>query len=464
MSQHSRLDNFIVLRGLGKGATAKVKAVQDPTTQQVFAAKILKNQGEALSARFREVVQNEMSSLNRIQHPNVVNLINANENGVYVKKNGSMYNCMYMVIELCPNGELFDILFQSGKFDEKTTRFYFRQMIEALEACHNSGIAHRDMKPENVLFDENFNLKISDFGFSIILSGRDGSGQLNTHLGTEGYMAPEIHLRKPYAGETVDLFATGIILFIMFSQNPPFTKAIPNDPYYRLLSSRDDRFWQLHSRNKSPTFYSADFKSLITSMLALEPSQRLTIQAIKQHPWYNGPMSTAQEIGAELKSRRLRIVEAAERAKEQRMKMSGNRPGIVYQSGKFFRGDTSDLGDMSLSFSVPPEDLVARPLPSDFSIVNKYTQLLTGLHPQEIMTIISHCLSNAEAECEISNENYEVTARVVTETDSVSFKVSIYEARDSLSVVAFSLLKGNHFELMSIFRSVAERIEEVQAA
>jgi len=61
--------------------------------------------------------------------------------------------------------------------------------------------------------------------------------------------------------------------------------------------------------------------------------------------------------------------------------MSGNRPGIVYQSGKFFRGEASDLGDMSLSFSVPPEDLVARTLPCNFQAVHKYTQLLTGLHP-----------------------------------------------------------------------------------
>jgi len=95
-------------------------------------------------------------------------------------------------MELCSNGELFDILFQSGKFDEPTTRFYFHQLISGLEACHNAGITHRDMKPENVLFDDLFNLKLSDFGFAAVLSGRDGSGQLHTHLGTEGYMAPEI--------------------------------------------------------------------------------------------------------------------------------------------------------------------------------------------------------------------------------------------------------------------------------
>jgi serine/threonine protein kinase len=71
------------------------------------------------------------------------------------------------------------------------------------------------MKPENLLFDSDYNLKIADFGFAVVLSGRDGSGMLQTHLGTEAYMAPEIHTNKPYSGASVDLFAAGIILFIM---------------------------------------------------------------------------------------------------------------------------------------------------------------------------------------------------------------------------------------------------------
>jgi len=174
-------------------------------------------------------------------------------------------------------------------------------------------------------------------------------------------------------------------------------------------------------------------------------------------------MSTAQEISTELNSRRQKIVEAAERAKEQRLKMSGSRPGIIYQSGKFFRGEASDLGEMSLSFSIP-EDLVAKTLPNNFQAVYKYTQLLTGLHPQEIMTILSHVLASNEAECELSNESYSVTANVVTETDSINFKVEIYDVQDGFNMVAFNLIRGNQFDLMNIFRSVAERIEEVQVS
>lgn len=132
-----------------------------------------------------------MSALTRINHPNIVNLVNANENGLYVKKNnGGTYNCMYLVMDYCSNGELFEILFKTGKFSENLCRGLFRNLIDALRACHQSQITHRDIKPENILFDANFALKVTDFGFAMLLSGRDGSGLLHTHLGTENYMAP----------------------------------------------------------------------------------------------------------------------------------------------------------------------------------------------------------------------------------------------------------------------------------
>ena len=457
----SHLDHFIVLRSLGKGATAKVKAVQDPNTQQVYAAKILTNQGEALTSRFRDIMQHEMNSLNRINHPNIVNLVNANENGVYVKKNGKgLYNCMYMVMELCPNGELFDILYNTGKLSEPITRFYFKQLLEGLNACHSMGIAHRDMKPENVLFDSQFNLKIADFGFSILLSGRDGSGALHTRLGTESYMAPELHQRKSYIGESVDLFACGIILFIMLSQNPPFSKADPNDPYYRLLYNADEKFWTMHSRNKAPGFYSPDFKSLLTKMLALDPNHRLSIEEIKSHPWVNGPTARAQDVVEEISARRRKVVEAAERAKAQRRAV----PGVAYNGGRYYRGDFSESDGLTLSFNVHNEDLGVRPLPIESANLNKYSQILTGLVPKEIMTIVSNELGTQEAECEASPNSYDIKVSLTTEVDCLKFKTSLYRTPDDLYVLDFTLYEGNHFDMMNIFSNIASKIEEAQSS
>ena len=95
-------------------------------------------------------------------------------------------------------------------------------MILGLEYMHNAGFAHRDLKPDNLLLDKNFNLKIADFGFAGPIAGRFGDGYLTTYLGTRPYMAPEISEHKAYKGEIVDIFAACIILFIMISGTPPF--------------------------------------------------------------------------------------------------------------------------------------------------------------------------------------------------------------------------------------------------
>jgi len=95
-------------------------------------------------------------------------------------------------------------------------------MLQVLHYVHSKGVAHRDLKPENILLDRKLNVKIADFGFAAPIQGRDGSGFLKTQLGTQAYMAPEILLKEPYQGHVVDLFALGIILFILYSGHPPF--------------------------------------------------------------------------------------------------------------------------------------------------------------------------------------------------------------------------------------------------
>lgn len=102
-----------------------------------------------------------------------------------------------------------------------------------------------------MLLSEYFELKIADFGFAAPVEGRDGAGLLFTKLGTHNYMAPEIHLKQPYNGREVDLFASAIILFIMVSGHPPFTSAQANDPFYKCIANnRSDIFWRTHAKNK----------------------------------------------------------------------------------------------------------------------------------------------------------------------------------------------------------------------
>lgn len=201
----------------------------------------------------------------------MVRLFDFKEDAVWEKSENRKVTVAYMVLEFVEGGELFDFV-SLGAFSEKICRFYFKQMLQVIHHAHKNGVAHRDLKPENIMLDKEFNVKIADFGFAAPTQGRDGSGFLNTRLGTVAYMSPELISAEPYQGHIADIFALGIILFIMYSGHPPFNSASPADTHYKLLvTNRADLFWKSHEKSHAAAgkvpFFSEDFKDLITNML-----------------------------------------------------------------------------------------------------------------------------------------------------------------------------------------------------
>jgi serine/threonine protein kinase len=119
-----------------------------------------------MDSKFLELVLTEVETMSQLSHPNIVNLIEYNKDGILERSNGDKKPVIYIALELAQGGELFDYVAITGRFDERVARFYFRQIIEGLNYVHSKGVTHRDLKPENVLYDSNFNLKIADFGFA----------------------------------------------------------------------------------------------------------------------------------------------------------------------------------------------------------------------------------------------------------------------------------------------------------
>lgn len=141
-------------------------------------------------------------------------------------------------------------------------------LIKAIEYLISVGVTHRDLKPENILFDKEFKLKVSDFGLSTLLQGHEGDEMLYTKLGTEGYKPPEMELGK-YTGVQADLFATGVILFVMYTGTPPFLSTKNTDKIYRLIREKNfAKFWALHEKKKPAGFYDDSFKRLLNSFFS----------------------------------------------------------------------------------------------------------------------------------------------------------------------------------------------------
>lgn len=280
------LDKFKVIKKLGSGSSCEVMLAVDTETGEEVALKILK---QGMNPMEQETVQAEISTLCKMEgQANIIGLRDFGT-GTYELLTGEKLAVDYIVLELAKGGELFDVILSSGRFDETMARHYFKQLLSGLDHCHRNGFAHRDIKPENLILDHLSVLKIADFGFAARLP--EGEGQLDMKLGSPGYMAPELHLSLPYSGQSVDLFAAGVTLFIMATGAPPFTTATKTDPFYRLLAgNRADLFWKAHCRQfpRGAAFFSNEFKDLLTSMLQMQPAARPTMQDILAHPWMQG--------------------------------------------------------------------------------------------------------------------------------------------------------------------------------
>jgi serine/threonine protein kinase len=306
MERISQVDHYQIRRKLAAGGNAKVKLAIDTRTSEFVALKVMKEKDGTIPQACLAQYRSEVQALNILKHPHIVRISGASECAVYKSKSGQEFQIVYIALELLPNGELFDIISCTGRMEAPLARVYFRQILDAVDCCHGSGITHRDIKIENILFDEHFDLKLADFGFAAPARGRDGSGYLHTTLGTLGYQAPELINGHRYSGISTDLFACGVVLFILISGHPPFAKASKRDSYYRLFRTNNGRFWSLHSCNKPQDLYNSEMQELINGMLAYKPSHRFTLQQVLASPWINGTSLSAAEARVEVAQRHAR--------------------------------------------------------------------------------------------------------------------------------------------------------------
>ena len=269
-------------------------------------------------------------------------------------------------------------------------------MLLGLHYIHKNGFSHRDLKPENILLDNNYDLKIVDFGFACPLEGRDGSGFNKSVIGTPGYMAPEILEKQPYQGQVADLFAAAVILFIMYTQHPPFQMAKAEDIYYKLLATnRADLFWKAHSTRKPAGFFSDEFKDLITSMLQLHPHQRLCMADIIGHPWMQGEVATEEQVRVEF-ARRHEVCKARAAKELQRKNVATASPKKKVRRSIQIDQKVYMSGEPTEEESKNADNIVKIQMKQYDPDSNKATSFFTDLNAEQILTEITEYLEDSQ--------------------------------------------------------------------
>ncbi|MCD7467473.1 CBL-interacting serine/threonine-protein kinase 4 [Datura stramonium] len=259
------LGKYQLGRLLGRGSFAKVyhgRCLDDNTS---IAIKVIDKKSTIADASMEPRILREISAMCRLNHPNIIKL-----NEVLATKSK-----IYLVMEIATGGDLYTKLNHRGRFSDSTARFYFHKLVSALHFCHQNGVTHRDIKPQNILLDQNNNLKISDFGLSA-LPEQLQNGLLHTACGTPAYTAPEVAYRKGYDGEKADSWSCGVILFAFLSGFLPFDDSNLSN-MYRAIHRRQFQF---------PDWVSKSARSIINKLLDPNPSTRLSIEQLMKLPWF----------------------------------------------------------------------------------------------------------------------------------------------------------------------------------
>ncbi|XP_020593761.1 LOW QUALITY PROTEIN: CBL-interacting serine/threonine-protein kinase 11-like [Phalaenopsis equestris] len=306
------LGKYELGRLLGCGSSAKVYLARNLRTGQTVAIKCFSKLRLSKSELVNHV-KREISILRLLRHPNIIHL-----HEVLASRSK-----IYLVLDYVKGGELFERVFNAGRLSENLCRRYFQQLISSVGSCptqelgycHSRGVFHRDLKLENLLLDENGDLKVSDFGLSAIPDMVQADGLFHTLCGTPAYVAPEILAKKGYSAATVDLWSCGIILFVLFTGYLPFNDSNLMAMYRKIY----------RGEFRCPKWTSFELRHLIGRLLDKNPETRITVEEIMTHPWFRkgldakkwAAMASFQEEGAGDEEYKISKAEAVDAEKRQ---------------------------------------------------------------------------------------------------------------------------------------------------
>uniref|UniRef100_A0A674B2X2 non-specific serine/threonine protein kinase n=1 Tax=Salmo trutta TaxID=8032 RepID=A0A674B2X2_SALTR len=257
--EQPHIGNYRLLKTIGKGNFAKVKLARHILTGREVAIKII------------DKTQLNPTSLQKVKEKPVLSpywTLHILFHVIETEKT------LYLVMEYASGGEVFDYLVAHGRMKEKEARAKFRQIVSAVQYCHQKHIVHRDLKAENLLLDADMNIKIADFGFSneFVMGSK-----LDTFCGSPPYAAPELFQGKKYDGPEVDVWSLGVILYTLVSGSLPFDGQNLKELRERVL----------RGKYRIPFYMSTDCENLLKRFLVLNPAKRGTLEQIMKDRWIN---------------------------------------------------------------------------------------------------------------------------------------------------------------------------------
>ncbi|PWZ55779.1 CBL-interacting protein kinase 31 [Zea mays] len=445
-----RVGKYELGRTIGEGTFAKVRFAKNTENGEPVAIKILDKE-KVKRHRLVEQIKREICIMKLVRHPNVVRLFEVMGSKARI----------FIVLEYVTGGELFEIIATNGRLKEDEARKYFQQLINAVDYCHSRGVYHRDLKLENLLLDAAGNLKVSDFGLSALTEQVKADGLLHTTCGTPNYVAPEVIEDGGYDGATADIWSCGVILFVLLAGYLPF---------------EDDNIIALYKKISEaqfscPSWFSAGAKNMITRILDPNPTTRITISQILEHPWfkkgYKPPVfdekyqTSLDDVDAAFGDSEDRHVK--EETEDQPTSMNAFELISLNQAlnlENLFEAKEEYKRETRFTSQCPPKEIItkieeaAKPLGFDvqkkkYKIVSR--TLAAIFHIPQILIRLC-CVCSFQMRMENPKAGRKGNLNVATE---------VFQIAPSLHVVELKKAKGDTLEFQKFYRSLSTQLKDV---
>ncbi|KAI3802608.1 hypothetical protein L1987_30748 [Smallanthus sonchifolius] len=430
-NRHVILGKYEMGRLLGQGTFAKVYHARDLLTAESVAVKVIKTE-KVRKQGLMEQITREIAVMRLVRHPNVVQL----------KEVMATKSKIFLVMEYVKGGELFTKI-AKGRLKENLARKYFHQLISAVDYCHSRGVYHRDLKPENLLLDENEDLKVSDFGLSALPEQLRNDGLLHTQCGTPAYISPEVLRKKGYDGSKADTWSCGVILYALLAGCLPFREDNLMHMYKKIF----------RAEYEFPPWFSGDARRLISKLLVVDPSQRITIPAVMRSPWFSRGLKISD--GGFLAPTLLKTASLVDMTEKDDETNESEKPMRRSKSSPRFYNAFKFISSMSSGFD----------LSNMFESNRKSESLFTSKFcASTIMNKLEAIAKKLNFKILYSNKNeYKLKMECISEGRKGKLLVTteVFEVAPEVAVVEFSKTAGDTLEYKKFEEEVRPGLQDI---
>ncbi|XP_037543337.1 serine/threonine-protein kinase Chk1 [Nematolebias whitei] len=439
------VQDWDLVQTLGEGAYGEVRLLVNRQTEEAVAVKVIDT---SQSKECADNVKKEVCVHKILNHPNIVRFFGHRKEGQSV----------YLFLEYCTGGELFDRIEPDVGMPEPDAHRFFQQLIAAVEYLHSLGITHRDIKPENILLDDKDNLKLTDFGLATMFRFKGRERLLNRLCGTLPYVAPELLSQSEYRAQPADIWACGIVLTAMLAGELPWDQ--PTD------SCQEFSDW-LQKKTYLPPWKKIQPLplSLLSKILHPDPDARISVPDIKKERWFT---QGSQRSGGN-KVLRAEVDLKSRANSDDRMQFSSSQPDLAAGGWEAMLLIGPADGQVSLSQPTKPEhmllgtQMVSTPGASQSpwqKLVRRMTRFFTSVNADASLSALKEVCDGMAIAFKLTCTKQVTVSTLDKRNSKLIFKVHLLEMNQRV-LLDFRLSKGDGLEFKRLFVKIKQKLGDV---